>query len=249
MAISPVHFNRNLFCAIDSESTGLDPLKHDMIQLSIIPLGPDFKPTRDFQHFEILIKPDRPENGSVEAEKVNKGLLNKALTHGFERWASVEMLRHWFYSLKLPERKKIVPLAANYQHDRDFIREWMGGQASYEEIFRNDYRDVQEAARVVNDMCDWASERIPFPKQNLSYLCSTLGVENINKHDASGDALATAEVYRRLMRYKDYWNNVPIPPEQVFDDSIVQLLGHIEKAPDQRHKLLAVRNFLARTGR
>ena len=31
-------------CAIDIETTGLDPLKHAMIQIAIVPLNQDFRP-------------------------------------------------------------------------------------------------------------------------------------------------------------------------------------------------------------
>lgn len=172
--------------------------------------------------------------------------MHTALTYGIERWSAVELLREWFYKLKLPERKKIVPLGANWSHDERFIREFMGGPESYEEIFRSDYRDVQKTALTLNDMYDWHSEAIPFPKVNLAYLCSCLGVEQINKHDATGDAIATAEVYRKLMRLKDNWNPVPIPASEVFDPVIEQFITGLNGAVDKKQY---VKLFLARTGR
>lgn len=246
MGYSPVHYNGNLLCSIDTESTGLKAGFHDILQLCVLPLGPDLKPSREFPHFEIMIRPESPQRVDAKADKVNKGLMHSALTYGIERWSAVELLREWFYKLKLPVRKKIVPLGANWSHDERFIREFMGGPESYEELFRSDYRDVQKAAGTINDMCDWHSEPIPFPKVNLSYLCSVLGVQQINKHDATGDALATAEVYRRLMRYKDHWNPIAIPTGEIPDPSIDQFLTGLAASVDKK---LYAKQFLARTGR
>lgn len=208
---SAKHLNGNLICVIDTETTGLKAGFHEILQLAILPLGPDLTPSTYFRPFEIKIKPEWPERAEDAAVKVNRGLLQAACIEGIERWTAVEFLESWFNDLRLGFRKQIVPLGANYQFDRDFIREFVGGPESYNQFFRSDYRDVQLAALAINDMCDWHSERIPFPKVNLSYLCSQLGMERINAHDAMGDCLATAEVYRRLMRYHNYWNPLAKP--------------------------------------
>jgi DNA polymerase III epsilon subunit-like protein len=41
---------------------------------------------------------------------------------------------------------------------------------------------------------------IPFPKVNLQYLCSQLKVERDRSHEAMQDCVATAEVYRKMLR-------------------------------------------------
>lgn len=209
-AISPVHMNQNLFCAIDIETTGLEFTKHEILQLAILPLNADFTPSKHFRPFEIKIKPENLDTAEEQADVVNKGLLRRAMTEGIERWTAADFLNDWFTSLKLPERKKIIPLGCNYSFDRDFILNFLGGPLSYDQYFRSDYRDVQMTALSINDMCDFHAIRIPFPKVKLSYLCSCLLVEHINKHDALGDCVATAEVYRRLMRYKDYEGSIKV---------------------------------------
>lgn len=246
MGYSAVHLNGNLLCAVDTESSGLVPGEHDILQICVLPLGADLTPSKDFPHFEIKIRPENPKCGTGEADKVNKGLLQNCILYGIERWAAVELLREWFYKLKLPMNKKIVPLGANWLHDYEFLKEFMGGKLCIEEIFRSDYRDVQKLALAINDMHDWFSEPIPFPKTYLEYLSTTLGVAQINKHDATGDALATADCYRRLMHYKDHWNPLPIPIEQVYDESITNFVNGWDKNPDKK---LYVKQFLARTGR
>lgn len=205
MGRSSVHLNGNLLCAIDTETTGLNFVQNEILQLCILPLGPDLKPSQEYRPFELKIKPEKLDTADPQADRINRGLLQAAMTDGIERWTAVDFLSDWFKKLKLPEKKKIVPLGCNYSFDRDFLLDFVGGPLSYEEYFRNDYRDVMLTALAINDMCDFHSERIPFPKYGLTYLCSCLGVEHRNRHDAVGDCIATAEVYRRLMRFKDHW--------------------------------------------
>lgn len=205
MSHSAVHMNGNLFCTVDTETTGLKAGFHDMLQLCILPLGPDIKPSKKIPFFELRIQPWRPENLDLEANTVNRGLYAECINTGIERWAAVDLLERWFKKLNLPFMKKIIPLGCNYVFDRGFLVDFMGGYDNYSAIFRDDFRDVQACSRMINDLCDFHSEPMPFPKHNLSYLCNKLGVEHINKHDAIGDCVATTEVYRRLMRYKSYW--------------------------------------------
>ena len=196
------HFNGNLFCAIDVETTGLLFNKHDIIQIAIIPITPGFQPNLDVPYFHCLMKPRRPENIDEESNKINRGRVIEAMAHGLEPDTAEDRMREWFQSLNLPVKKTIVPLGSNFAFDRDFIMDWLGGPLSYAEFFRNDYRDTSLTALMINDMASWAEEKIPFPKTNLTYLCSQLGVVRANAHDAVGDCLTTIEVYRRLMRWR-----------------------------------------------
>lgn len=204
MGYSSIHLNMNLLCCVDVETTGLDFSRHEILQICILPLGPDLIPTREFPFFYVKIKPEKIEEIDDGALKLHRRLVTDCLLHGMERWSAVARLEEWFSRLKIPPRKSIVPLGCNYGgFDRDFLREFLGGPASYRGIFRDDYRDVMLAALHHNDLADWHTERCPFPKVNLRYLASQLGIQHIGRHDAMSDCIITAEVYRRMMRYKD----------------------------------------------
>ena len=56
------------------------------------------------------------------------------------------------------------------------------------------------AAHFLNDVAAFNSEEFPFPKQSLKYLCSQLGIENKFAHDAMQDCLATAKVWKRMVK-------------------------------------------------
>lgn len=204
-AYASEHLNNNLICTIDCETTGLVAGYHDLIQIAIIPLGPDLLPSQLFpNYFHLKIQP-KYENYDAEALKITNKLVIDAKINGIDPAASEERFAEWFASLNLPAGKKIVPLGCNYAFDRGFIQDWLGGPQNYEYYFRSDVRDVQLVAAFINDMADWRSDAIPFPKVKLTYLCHCLGVEHTHTHDAVFDALAAAECYRRLLRAGDYY--------------------------------------------
>lgn len=204
-AHSDTHFNGNLFCAIDIETTGLSFAKHDIIQICVMPITPTLEPSKEIDFFHCLIKPRRPENIEEDSNKINRGRVVESMTHGLESETAEERLREWFQKLPLPVHKMIVPLGHNYSaFDRDFIVDWLGGPLSYGEFFRSDHRDTMTMALMLNDMAAHFLEPIPFPKVGLKFLCGRLGMEQVNAHDAVGDCVTTIEVYKRLLRYKNF---------------------------------------------
>lgn len=202
--ISPVHFNGNLLCAIDIETTGLRWGYHDIIDLCIMPVAPDFTPNKTLPYFSLKMF---PKYGNVDEKGATRAQIADAITNGIECDRAEMRLREWFEKLALKPGKKIVPLGQNYANfDRNFIIDWLGGPLCYDEFFRSDSRDCQQLALGINDLCDFHNERIPFPKTNLTYLARQLGHNREGAHSAIMDCLTTIEVYRRLMRYHHYWN-------------------------------------------
>lgn len=197
---SPVHLNGNLLCAIDVETTGLDEDKHEIWEIAILPLDMHYKPSRVFNFFHMIIRPEYPDRISDDIPKGSKDKINKAILNGIETYTAIERFEEWFQKLGLPENKKIVPLGHNFSaFDSRFIRKWLGGPANYEQFFRSDVRDSLNFALAMNDLAFWRGEQIPYPKYTLSYLCALLHVENPSPHEAMSDCLATAGVYRRLL--------------------------------------------------
>ena len=211
MKISSVHLNRNLLCSIDIETTGLIPGTHEIVQLAVIPLAPDLTPSKTFKTFELRIKPENTKVIDANYKGMDRELVREALTSGMERWAAVAYFENWFHNiLKLGPNKAIVPLGCNYESfDYPFLVDFFGGIECYREFFRGDVRDVQRMALAINDVAEWKSERIPFPKVNLGYLCSCLDIKNERRHDAIYDARATAEAYRRMLNLAQFYLEVP----------------------------------------
>ena len=140
MGISCKHWNGDQMCVIDTETTGLDPNINEIFQICILPLDSMYKPRRDVNPFNILIKPDYPETWDKEACKIHKDKLDKLARHGIDSEVAKELFIEWVNKLGLPynkyrtARRRIIPLGHNYTFDRAFIQSWLG-QDTYDEIF------------------------------------------------------------------------------------------------------------------
>lgn len=192
------HLNGHQMCVVDVETTGLDPQKHDVIQLAVLPLGADLKPIQTIMPFYVNMRCKRPENADRAALKANHLDLAQIQLTGLDPWKCVDMFEEWFGRLQLPVGKKIVPLAHNWIFDHQFVQEWLGGPLSFNHFFDFHYRDSMVAAEYLNDRADFHVEKYPYPKVSLDYLCTVLGVTNVKAHDALADCVATAECYRLM---------------------------------------------------
>lgn len=198
------HWNGNQLCAIDIETSGLDPHWHEILQIAILPLDSNIQPRKDVLPFYIKMIPYHPERADEKALRVSSVKLPDATLNGFDQEAAKDLLEEWVDKLGLPMRKggwtqcQIMPLVQNGLHDIPFIKRWLGLEL-YEQFFHPHVRDTMIAALFANDVAGMHVEKIPYPKVNLSYLCSQLKFKRHRAHDALQDCLATAEVYRRMI--------------------------------------------------
>lgn len=196
------HLNGNILCVIDTETTGLIAGFHDIIQVAVVPLGPDLRPLKEINGVTLVpfymdLKPKRPENAVPEALRKNGRNLADLLANGMEPFKAADLFEEWVLRLNLPFRKKIVPLGQNYGFDKNFLIDWLGHE-TYSQFFDYHCRDTSTIANFLNDRAAFQMEAAPFPKINLAYLASQLGIAHDRAHDALGDCLVTAEVYRRM---------------------------------------------------
>lgn len=205
MANSMVHWNGCHIVAIDTETSGLDPKYHEILQIAMVPLDSNFTPRTDVVPFYMMMQPEHPERIDPDALQVNKLDMEEVMTHGFDKVKAIDLLEAWIDTLGIPHNRsgynrcKIIPLGQNYAFDLAFIKAWLGVE-QYEEWFHYHYRDTMIAALYVNDCHGMKAEPVPFSKVNLTYLCKLLTVERPNAHDALGDCVATAACYKQMMR-------------------------------------------------
>ncbi len=196
------HLNGHIICAIDCETTGLEPFYNDLIQVAVLPLDFDLRPDGDILPFECVVKPRRPENINPEAIKSQRNRLNDVIVNGLDPDFAADLFTEWFEQLPCPVGKRILPLAHNWAFDCTFIEDWLGHE-HFQYIFDGRFRDTMVIANYLNDVADAQVENYPFPKHNLQYLVRCLGIDfdPTRGHDAVYDAAKTAEVYRVLVRH------------------------------------------------
>lgn len=205
------HLNGSLLVSVDTETTGLNPFIHDVWQVAVVPLYPDFTVNKDLRPWYYNIRPARPKNLDHGIfRKIPVDRVTHALLHGMDYWRAADHFVEWVDSLPLPYtpsgiRKKLIPVAQNWYHDRPFMQSWLTPE-TFDDIFHPWCRDLLPVTQFINDWYERHNIQkehstaidIPFPKASLGYICSVLGVTNEQAHDAFHDAIATAECWRRL---------------------------------------------------
>jgi DNA polymerase III epsilon subunit-like protein len=205
MAIGMQHWNGDQLCAIDIETTGTDPLIHEIIQLAVLALDDNIRPRQDVVPFYIDIAPERPDLAQKEAINIDSAKFNRCVNRGHNAMAAIDLFEAWYKTLKLPYAKygltpkRIIPLGQNYTFDRAFLVKWLGA-ARYDDFFDPRYRDTMTVALYLNDRASMHATKVPFSKVNLAWLAHTLSIERDRAHDALQDCLATAGVYRELLK-------------------------------------------------
>jgi hypothetical protein len=178
---------------------------HEIIQIALVPLDSNIEPRRDVLPLEILITPRHPERVQHGAFVATKGLLDRAIHHGVDPEDAKSILTEWKEN-KLgltytPSgiQKKIIPLGHNYvSFDKQFIGKWLGDEW-YEDLFHYECRDTFITRQFIVDWCEMNCEDQTFNRSSLGSMCAKAGVTQLMKHDALSDALATANLYRKLL--------------------------------------------------
>jgi DNA polymerase III epsilon subunit-like protein len=200
MAKSAYHLNGNILCAVDVETTGLTAGFHEIWQIAILPLDSTYTPNKEIIPFYQDLKVQYPDRVNRNAVKLNRNDFALRQKRALDPFTCADLLDEWFQKLDLPLYKKIVPLAHNWPFDRSFIMDWLG-PASFYDFFHPHYRDSMAAAVFNSDVTAFKCDRITMPKFNLAHLCNYFNVNNMKPHDALQDCIATAEVYKRLIKY------------------------------------------------
>jgi DNA polymerase III epsilon subunit-like protein len=199
---APIHLNGNIFCTVDTETTGLCPNENSVIELCILPLNSDYSINKSVLPFNMMMQPIPGKKIDRDAMTINKIDLPKVMTSCVDAYKAADLLVEWFEKLRLPAYKRIIPIAQNWPFDRAFIMNWLG-RLTYELLFDRHYRDTMALAASYNDIADLRGERIPFPKISLGALATRFGIVNPDPHRALGDCVTTAGVYKNLLMFND----------------------------------------------
>jgi DNA polymerase III epsilon subunit-like protein len=194
---SLINMNGDLLCAVDTETTGLIPGYHEVIQVAVVPLNSEMEQHPDIKPFYMNIAPDHPERESG-AGAVH-GISMEELMACPSQMESADMFDEWFTGLDLPLGRRIIPLAHNWAFERTYLLHWLGLE-TFTDIWSGHPRDTLIFGAMLNDLADWQGRPVPFNRLKLSCMCEVFGIRLLNAHDALADCLATARLYREMLR-------------------------------------------------
>lgn len=194
-----IQFNEHILAVLDVETTGRDCAYHDIVQVAILPLEPtNLDPHPDFGMFYQNLQPLHPERVEPIAMQVN-GLDLEELKLSPHPEEVAEVLLNWYRAMNLPLGKRLLPLCQNSSFDISFMQQWLGIEL-FGEIFSRRGRDTMYLASGIQDKFSWAGLPLPFNELGLKPLCDHFGINIEGHHDALADCLATAKLYRELLR-------------------------------------------------
>ncbi len=187
------------YLILDTESTGLIPGKHGLIQLACVSAD------KHLQVIHNLCTDIKPPEGTVisnEALEIN-GFSVERINQGIEYYEAAQQLLD-FLEQNFDEEPIII--AQFYPADFGFLVELCKktgkiGEKLHEKI-GNNLIDTKALTNVLNLKHVLEGRPIPFPIASLSKpggVRDVLGVEGYQAHDAMGDVLATREVLLKLL--------------------------------------------------
>ncbi|MCP4896259.1 MAG: 3'-5' exonuclease [bacterium] len=192
---SLITMNDNVLTAMDVETTGRNPYRHEVIQLAMVTLDCNLNAG---PHFYTNIRPEYPDRMEPMAVSTH-GITVESLQTYPDRHEMADHLWDWFQELNLAPGKRLIPLCHNSQFDIPFVQQCLGHDI-YNEIFGYPTRDTQALIAGMMDKSAYNGTAIPFPGASLGRCCDVLGITLDDAHDALADALATAKVYQALLR-------------------------------------------------
>ncbi len=165
---------------IDIETTGLNVLEHEIIEIGCVITNADL---RVIEEFELKIKPEHIENADLVALKINH--------YNEDGWKDARPLKEVMkvFSKKV---KDCIMVGHNVAFDSSFLEHAfsVAGVSSTMHYHKLDTVSIAWAKLHKDTVL------IHF---SLHELCTRFGIKNENPHTALSDARATCELYKKLM--------------------------------------------------
>ncbi|MFA6257523.1 MAG: 3'-5' exonuclease [Candidatus Paceibacterota bacterium] len=169
------------FAFIDIETTGLNLLKHEIIEIGCVLTSPSLEV---IEEFELKIKPEHIENADPAAIKVNH--------FNIQDWENAISLKEAIeiFSKKV---KSCIMVGHNVAFDAGFL-EYVFNKTGIANTMHYHKLDTISIA--------WAGfhQDKDFEHFSLRELCLHFGIKNKHPHSALSDARATFELYKKLMQ-------------------------------------------------
>ncbi|MEA2020567.1 MAG: 3'-5' exonuclease [Patescibacteria group bacterium] len=164
----------------DLETTGLDPLRHEIIEVAAVVARPPY--FRAFGEFEIKIAPCHIETADPQALEINQ--------YSKKRWRTAVELEHGLRIFNCFAASKLLA-AYNVGFDMSFLIPALN-KLNIKPKFDYHYLDVASIAY-------WELQGNPeVSGLGLTEMCEHFGIENKQPHYALSDAHATHKLFQAL---------------------------------------------------
>lgn len=172
---------------IDLETTGVNPQKHEIIEMGIVIAKQVPQPGKGckiekIEEMEMKVKPTRLEDAEEEALRINR--------YSDAEWLFASDLQSAMNTF-MEKTKDCIIVAQNVTFDWAFIVKALSDLGIEDSFY---YHKLDLASFALGRLYDDTSVQ----KFSLRALCEEVGVKNDNAHTALSDARATFEIYKRL---------------------------------------------------
>jgi DNA polymerase-3 subunit epsilon len=184
---------------IDTESTGLKPDHHELVQLAGIVEG---------EEFNFFCRPMHPERIDSESLVVINKTLDEIMAYPDPKDTFLQFIRLLEkYADKYTKGNKINVYAFNAPHDIDFIYSFfrLYSPRTDDKVYPQKYYPANYMSKVpccvlqaYRFTVDLGKLPVP-PNYKLTTLCDIHGIK-LNAHNALSDAKATMELYKIIRR-------------------------------------------------
>lgn len=171
--------NNNL-AFIDIETTGLNILKHEIIEIGCVITTPDLEL---IEEFEIKIKPEHIEEADPTSLKINH--------YKEESWQDALSLKEGL-SILSKKTKGCIMVGQNVSFDSIFLEYYFNKLGIENEMHYHKLDTISIAWAKLHKEKD-------ISHFSLRELCVRFGIKNEHSHTALSDARATFELYKKLM--------------------------------------------------
>lgn len=185
-----------MICSIDTETGGLTPYFHEVLDICMLPLLDDFTVNESVRPFQVEIRPEFFDRLDPKALEVNGHTVEELQKRTIDKATATNMFKEWFETEM--RRVKIEPLGWNWTFDRMMLAGTLKG-INFNQYFFYRVRDGQNVATYLNDRSRLITGQSVFSSCALTNVAAKLELEYPGKHSALGDAKMSAQVYRKLV--------------------------------------------------